>query len=90
MKDRALLSAWIDQHKSDTPSEKQTAFAKSISDRKKIEIQSKALRSKKDTRHKETCGETICLPLALVIRDKSGTGFVMFNFLRVPMQEVMA
>jgi len=46
MKGRALLSDWIDQHKSDAPSEKQTAFAKSISERKKIEIPPEVLRSR--------------------------------------------
>jgi len=46
MKDRALLSDWIDQHKSDAPSEKQMEYAKSISDRKEIEIPPEALRSR--------------------------------------------
>jgi len=49
MKDRGLLSSWIDQHKTqlpDEPSPKQVDYAKSISDRKKIEIPPEALRSR--------------------------------------------
>jgi len=46
MKDRGLLSDWIDQHKTDTPTEKQVGYAKSISERKKIEIPPEAMRSR--------------------------------------------
>jgi len=49
MKDLALLSDWIDQHKKQCPDElsaKQLAFAQSISERKQITIEPAALRSR--------------------------------------------
>jgi len=50
MKDRGLLSDWIDQHKTqlpDEPSAKQLAFARSLAERKQIMIEPATLRSRR-------------------------------------------